>query len=113
METPADLIESLVEQAEAYGKTTYELSKLKILEAITIVVTSLISRLIVIFAASLFILVLSIGIALFLGELIGKSYYGFFIVAAFYFLATIIMKLFLQKWIKKPVSDLIIVEALQ
>jgi len=113
METPSNLFESLVEQAEAYGKTTYELSKLKTLETITAVVTSLVSRLIVFLVIALFVLVLSVGLALMFGELLGKTYYGFFIVAAFYLLAEIVMKFFLRKWLKKPISELIIVKALQ
>lgn len=113
METRADLFESLVDKAEAYARTTFELSKLKTLETITVVVTSLVSRLIIFSAISLFILVLSIGVALLLGDLLGKLYYGFFIVAGFYLFAGIVLKLFLHKWIKKPISELIIVKALQ
>ena len=113
METPARLIESLLEKTEAYSKTTFELSKLKVLESATHVVTSLVSRLGIIIMFFLVILVLSIGIALMLGELTGKSYYGFFIVAALYLVAGIVLYFSLHKWIKKPISDLIIKQALQ
>jgi hypothetical protein len=102
-----------VERAEVYGKTSYELSKLKLLETTTKVVTSAVSRLGVIIMFSLFAFILSIGIALLLGELLGKSYYGFFIVAAFYFVAGIVFHFFLRKWIKKPVCDSIIKQAFQ
>jgi hypothetical protein len=113
METPASLIESLVERVEAYSKTTFELSKLKLLETTTIVVTALIPRLAAIIMFSLFALVLNIGIAMLLGELLGKAYYGFFIVAAFYLLTGLIVHFFLHNWIRKPISDLIIKQALQ
>jgi hypothetical protein len=113
MESPTSSIESLFEKAEAYGMTTYELSKLKALETTTIVVTSLVSRLSVILMISMFALVFNIGIALFLGELLGNSYFGFFIVAGFYLVAGVVLHLFLHKWIKKPLSDLIITQALQ
>ena len=113
METSVSSVESLYERIEAYGKTSYELTKLKSLETTTIVVTSLVSRLSVILMISLFALVLNIGIALWLGELLGQSYYGFFIVAAFYLLAGIVLHIFLHRWIKKPLSDLIITQALQ
>lgn len=113
METPASVIEKLFERAEAFTKTTYELSKLKSLETSTRVATSLISRLSVILMISLFALVLNIGIALLLGEMLGKYYYGFFIVAAFYLVAGVVLHLFLHQWIKKPLSDLIITQALQ
>jgi len=113
METPANLVESLFKRAEEYGKTTIELSRLKALETTTKVATSLVSRLSVIAVFSLFALVLNIGIALLLGELLGKTYYGFFIVAAFYLIAGILFFFFLHKWIKKPFGDLIIKQALQ
>lgn len=113
METTARTIEALYERAEAYGLTTYELAKLKVLETTTVVVTSLVSRLSVVLMISMFALVFNIGIALLLGELLGRIYYGFFIVAAFYLLAGIILHFFLHKWIKKPLSDLIITQALQ
>lgn len=113
METPESLIESVVKRTEAYVKTSYELSKLRLLETTTQVVTSAVSRLGVIIMFSLFALALSIGIALLLGDLLGKSYYGFFIVAAFYFIAGIVFHFFLRNWIKKPVSNSIIKQALQ
>ena len=113
METPVSSIESLFDRIETYGKTTYELSKLKLLETTIKVVNTLVPRLSVIIMVSLFALVLNIGIALLLGELLGKSYYGFFIVAGFYLIAAIILHFFLQKWIQKPISELIIKQSLQ
>jgi hypothetical protein len=113
METPADSIESLFERAETYGRTTYELSKLKLLETTNIVVTSLIARLSTILMVAMFSFVLSIAIALWLGDLLGKAYYGFFIVAGFYLLAGLVLHFFLHQWVKKPISELIIKQALQ
>ncbi|NTW24303.1 MAG: hypothetical protein HGA37_06360 [Lentimicrobium sp.] len=113
METPSSSIESLFEKAEAYGRTTYELSKLKLLETTNIVVTSIIARLSVILMISMFSFVVSIALALWLGDILGKAYYGFFIVAGFYLLAGIILHFSLHKWVKKPISELIIKQALQ
>ncbi|MBK5273415.1 MAG: hypothetical protein JJE22_20635 [Bacteroidia bacterium] len=113
METGESLIESIVEKAEAYGKTTYELSKLKVLEMTTQVATTLVSRLAVIIIVSFFTIILSVGIALLLGEMLGKTYYGFFIVAAFYLAVGIVFYFFLRKWVKRPLSELIIKQVLQ
>ena len=113
METPVSLLEPLFERVKAYCKTTIELTKLKFLETTTNIVTSLVPRIGVIMMILLFALILNIGIALFLGELLGKSYYGFFIIAAFYLIAGIVLHFLLHKWIKKPVSDLIIKQALK
>jgi len=113
METPVSLIEELFEKGEAYTKTSIELAKLKGLETTTHVVTTMMWRGSVIAMLTLFVLVLNIGIALWLGELLGKNYYGFFIVAGFYLLSGIVLHFFLHNWIKKPVSNLIITQALQ
>jgi hypothetical protein len=115
METtsPTLQIESLYEKSEQYAKTAIQLTKLKTLETTTVVVSSMVSRLSVIVVFALFTLVLNIGIALLLGDVLGKVYYGFFIVAAFYLLFGIVLHFFLQKWIQKPLSDFIIKEILQ
>jgi membrane-associated HD superfamily phosphohydrolase len=115
METasPTMQIEALYEKSEQYAKTAIQLAKLKSLDTTTVVVTAMISRLSVIVMMSLFVLVLNIGIALYLGEVLGKVYYGFFIIAGFYLLCGLILHFFLQKWIQKPLSDFIIKEALQ
>lgn len=113
METLAGTMETLLERAEAYGKTSLELAKLKSVETSATVITWLVSRISVIMMISLFALVLNIGIALWLGEMLGKVYYGFFIVAGFYLITGLVLHLFLHQWIKKPLSDLIITQALQ
>jgi hypothetical protein len=113
METTSGMIESIVERVEAYGKTSIELDKLKGLETSTTVASSLIARLGVISVISLFVFVLSIGIAMWLGDLLGKSYYGFFIMAAFYLVTGVVLHFFLYKWIKKPFGDFLITQVLQ
>lgn len=113
METPKSLIELLFEKVEEYGITNYELTKLKLLKTTALIAPSLLSRLVVIFIISTFILILSIGIALFLGDLLGKLYYGFFIIAAFYLVLGIVLHFYLHKWIKKPVANSIIKQILQ
>lgn len=113
METVTDSIESLIEKTELYSRTSLELAKLKALGTTTDVVTTMISRISVIALISLSILVINIGLALLFGDLLGKNYYGFFIVGAFYLLAAVFAHFFLSHWIKKPFSNLIITQALQ
>lgn len=113
MENQAVLIETLFEKAEAFGKTTYQLFKLKSMEVTINVVTTLLSRLVVFLVFSLFMLVLNLGIALWLGKLLGEYYFGFFIVSAFYLIVGVLLYFFLHKWIKKPIADLIISQALK
>jgi hypothetical protein len=112
METRSELFESLFEKIKDLGLTTYELSKLKALNTFTVVMSSLVSRLIVILVISLFVLILNIGLALYLGEILGKIYLGFFAVAAFDLVVGVVFHYFLHNWIRKPLSDSIISDVL-
>jgi len=113
METSISMIEELVKRTEAYSKTSYELAKLKSLKTTTTVATSLLARAAVVMMLMNFAFMMNFGLSLWLGELLGKSYYGFFIVAGFYFIVALILYFFLLSWIKKPMSNLIIKQALQ
>ncbi|MDO9038235.1 MAG: hypothetical protein Q7U59_07800 [Lutibacter sp.] len=113
MEIQPSIFETLFDKTENFGKTTYEISKLKALETTTVVATSVVARISVILMISMFLLVFNIGVALYLGELLGKFYYGFFIVAAFYLIAGLILHFFLHKRIEITLSNLIISQALK
>lgn len=113
MEEQTGLIESLIEKGEQYGKTTFELLKLKTLDKSADVASNLISWLIVVVFAVLFFLILNIGIALWLGELLGKSYYGFFVVSGFYALLALVFGVFRKQLIKKPVNESIVKQVLE
>jgi len=113
MEEQSGLIESLIEKGEQYGKTTLELLKLKTLDKSADVVSNLVSWLIVFIFAVLFFLILNIGVALWLGELLGKSYYGFFVVSGFYALLALIFGIFRKQIVKNPVNNSIITQVLE
>ncbi len=113
IENSTKLIESLFEKAVEYSKTSYELVKLKALYKISDVVSSLIpSSIVFVFIAS-FMFFLNLGIAFWLGEILGKTYFGFFIVAAFYSLIAIVLHFVLHKWIKKIIGNYIIKKVLK
>lgn len=113
MDEQSELIESLIEKGEQYGKTTLELLKLKTLDKSADVAANLVSWLVVGVFAVLFFLILNIGIALWLGELLGKSYYGFFVVAGFYALLALIFGIFRKQLVKNPVNNSIITQVLE
>ena len=91
METQTNLIEPLLEKVEAYGKTSFELLKLKALAKTADVSSTLISRFLFILFVSFFAFTITIAAALWIGDLLGKPYYGFLIVAGFYALASVIL----------------------
>lgn len=105
-------LESLIDSTQAYSKTSLELAKLKGVNATAKVISMLVARLCLMIAIILFLTIASIGTALWLNEVLGKPYYGFFIVSGFYLLIVLLFYFFLPQWIKKPFSKLIISEAL-
>ncbi|BBE19508.1 hypothetical protein AQPE_3693 [Aquipluma nitroreducens] len=113
MDEQSGLIESLIEKGEQYGKTTLELLKLKTLDKSADVASNLVSWLIVLIFAVLFFLILNIGVALWLGELLGKSYYGFFVVSGIYALLALIFSIFRKQLIKDPLNNSIIEQVLE
>jgi len=113
MEEQTGLIESLIERGEQYGKTTLELLKLKTIDKSADVASNLVSWLIVVIFAVLFFLILNIGVALWIGELLGKSYYGFFVVSGFYAFLALVFGIFRKQLIKNPVNESIINQVLE
>jgi hypothetical protein len=113
MEDSTKFIDSLIEKSVEYGKISYELVRLKALDKTSDVISSLIPSSIVFVLIASFMLFLNLGIAFWLGVMLGKTFYGFFIVAAFYALIAIILHFFIYKWIKKLVGNYIIKKALK
>jgi hypothetical protein len=108
MEDNVKLIENLLERVVEYSKTSFELLKLKALERTSDVVSSLAlqSLAFVLIASSM--IFLNLGLAYWLGEVMGKSYYGFLLVGGFYLIVAIVISLFMGKWIKEKVRNSII-----
>lgn len=104
---------SLLERAEDYSKTTFELFKLNTIDKSADVVSSLVSRLAIFIIVALSVIIISIGLALFIGKQLGDSFYGFFIIGAFYALLAVILYIFRHQWIKYPVSNSIIKQLLK
>jgi hypothetical protein len=113
MEENAKMIESLIEKSIDYGKTSFELGKLKALDKTSDVASSFIPHSAVFILLASFILFLNIGVALWLSEILGKSYYGFFVVASFYAVLGIIIHFFMHKWLKNLFQNYFIKQVLK
>jgi len=101
-------IATLFERAEDYTKTTIKLLKLTAVDKSAEIVSSLFSLLVVSMTVVLSIIIISIGVALWLGKLLGDTYYGFFIIGACYLLTAILFRIFREQWLKYPISNSII-----
>ena len=112
MENKTYVLEPLFEKAENYAKTSFELFKLKSVNKSADVVSTFFSRGIVLILLSIFIITINIGVALWLGDLLGKSYYGFFCVAGFYALSGTVVYFLMHKSIKIRVTNSVISQLL-
>jgi hypothetical protein len=108
MEENNKFLESLLESATEYGKTSLELAKLKALDKTADVVSTLVPHSVVVILASAFFMFLNLGLAIWLGDILGKMYYGFLAISALYAVAGIIIHFFMHKKIKKLVGDSIV-----
>lgn len=107
MDDNSKLIESLLDKATEYAKSSYELAKLKAMDKTAEVVSSVIPHIIVFVIFGSFMLFLSFGFSFWLGEILGKTYFGFFAVAAFYVITAIVIY-FCMPRIKKCICNLFI-----
>jgi hypothetical protein len=113
MEDNAKLIESLLERAVEYGKTSLELVKLKALDKTSDVVSTVIPHIVTFVLIASFILFFNLGLAFWLGIILGNIYFGFFVVAAFYAIAAVIFYFFIHRWLKKLICNYFINQVLK
>ncbi len=111
MEEKSTLIKDLIELAESYAKTNIDLFKLKAISKTSDVISTIVLKLIFFTVVLIMIILLNIGLALWIGELTGKLYYGFLIVAAFYVLVALLVH-YIPNMIKSPVKNSLIVKML-
>lgn len=110
MENTFDPIMPLIEKIKDYGKTSYELYKLKTVSKTAEIASTFVSRITVVIVLFMFLVFASIGLALWLGELLGKPYLGFLCVAVFYIILAVVLFYSLHKLLKRKISNLIISE---
>ena len=105
--------ESLISQAGEYAETKATLFKLKVADKTSDTVSDVASTIVVWMFIGFFLLCFSVGLALVIGEWLGKNYYGFFIVSGVYGIAGIIISLNRKSLVKTPVSNFIITKILK
>ncbi len=108
MEKETNSIESLLHKTGDFLETKIELLKLQAVDKVTGVTSSMASGMILVMIIFLMLFTLNIGIAVWIGDMLGEIYYGFFLVSGFYFLVAVVIYLFRSKWLKKPLRDVLI-----
>ena len=113
MEDNIHTIESLLGQAIQYGKTSIELIKLQAVDKTSDSVSSLVPSSVIVITLGCILFFVNVGAAFWLGEVLGKIYFGFFAVAGFYVIVAFILRVFLYKWIKRIFYDYMIKQLLK
>lgn len=105
MEEQTNSLEALFEKTTDYVETKIELLKLKAVDKAADVTSSVVSRFVIgVFTALIFLFV-NIGLAFWVGDLLGKVYYGFFLLSGFYIVVAFILYSGRRAWLKKPLND--------
>lgn len=108
MEEKKNEIDLLMSDAGDFLETKAALWKLKTIDTLVESVSTLASGVGIISMVVLFVLIISIGLALLIGDWLGKVYYGFFIIGGVYGLVCLVCYIFRDRWMKAPVSNILI-----
>ncbi|MDB5224287.1 MAG: hypothetical protein JWN83_2954 [Chitinophagaceae bacterium] len=105
MENQSSPVESLIDRVKSYVETRIDLLRLKAIDKSSSFLSLLISMIVVILVSFISIMMLSVGIALLIGDCLGKVYYGFFIVGGFYLITGLVLYSLREKWLKSPIAN--------
>jgi hypothetical protein len=105
---PKNTLESLFDSTSTYVDTRMELAKLKATKKSSEAVSALATKLIIGGIGFMALLVFNIALGFWLGEMLGKNYYGFFVVAIIYLLIGIMVYISRDVWLKTPIANSII-----
>lgn len=113
MNDSATPLMKLLEQTSEYGNTSIKLFKLNTINKVAGFGATFFSYLLVFTIFALSFLFLNIGFSLWLGEQFGNNYYGFFSVAFIHAVLTILTYIIRNRFIKHPLSNIILRELLK
>ena len=91
MEEPQKIIEPLLKSLTDYGHTYVELLRLKSIRQATAIGASILTQTLILLILTVSIVSLNIALALWLGDCMGKSYWGFLTVGGFYILIVLLL----------------------
>ena len=106
-------LEDLLKKAMQYVRSSFELIRLQSIEKISDLISSFACIVLIVLLVTLFGLFLNIGLALYLGKILGETYFGFLVVAGIYLLFAILFFVFRKQLILSPLTDLVISKLLK
>ncbi|MFV0291558.1 MAG: phage holin family protein [Mangrovibacterium sp.] len=114
MENQGEFIDELVDKGKDFGKTSFEIVKLKTLDKMSDILSNVLSWIPIVLVVFLCFITLNFGIAYLIGQLTDYGdAIGFLIVAAFYLLVALILFAIRKKFVKNPIMDSIILSVMK
>lgn len=113
MDTNYEIVETVFSRIENLTTTQTELIKLKLYNKTADLATFLAMKAIIMSVLGLFFLFLNIGLSLWLGEILGKTYYGFLVIAAFYALVAVFIRTSVYKYLQRQINFLLLTKILK
>ncbi len=98
-------VKELLEKSIAYAETNVNLIKLKLINKGSSITSAFMAYVIIAVFVLMLIILLSIGAAIWIGKILGETYFGFFITGGFFLLLIIILYTLGAKWLKMPIAN--------
>lgn len=108
MELKMEEIKSAYEYTEEYVRTKYNLYQLKTIKKSIDLTSYLTAKIFYLVLLCFSFLFLAIGLSLYLGELIGKPYAGFFVLSCVIFIFSVVFSFFGYRSIRRIISKILI-----
>lgn len=105
MENQSTPVESLIDRVKSYVETRIDLLRLKAIDKSSSFLSLLLSMIVVILVSFISVMMISVGLALLLGDWLGKSYYGFFIVGGIYLITGLVLYSLRDKLLRSPIAN--------
>ncbi|WP_299253488.1 hypothetical protein [uncultured Cytophaga sp.] len=112
MESTSPLMK-IIEDFEDYVTTNATLYKLTTIKKAADIVSGLVSNLVLLMVVVFFLLMLSVGMSLWIGEILLSPYKGFLIVSGFYVFLFIVFFVFKTQLLKNPTRNIVVKEILK
>ncbi|MEZ5015407.1 MAG: hypothetical protein R2794_14075 [Chitinophagales bacterium] len=94
---------SLLVKVENYIRSSAEVFRLQAIDTSADVVSRFVYKAIIAVCAVLCLFLFGTGMALLIGDWLGKIWYGFFIMGGFFLLLILLFFVFRKRWVIKPV----------
>lgn len=98
-------VKELLAKAIEYIESNVSLIKLKLINRGSSMTSAFLAYSIIAVLILIMAIMLSIGAAIWIGKLLGETYYGFFVTGGFILLLIVLLYVLRNKWLKFPIAN--------